>query len=907
MSESYMSLNELPSSELARIDAICLKYESNVRGGDTPDINEIVRRHGGQHADLLRQELELVRDELASSFRSTAPDDAGSSGGGFASAKLPETGSRIGPYVVQDLLGRGGMGVVFKAIDERLDRTVAIKLLAAQIAERRDWTERFEREARAVAAISHPNIVELFDIGASDGLPYAVMEYLDGQLLDSRLRSGEMDPVEVRRIGAQIADALATAHEANVVHRDLKPHNIMLVRRRGGDIVGSAVGQADQGTESTIVKVFDFGLSRISSGGQIPDNGRIHSSHRGNQDGDGDEGGEGIVLGTPGYMAPEQIRGEVVTPAADIFSLGCLLFEAFYGKRAFEGRTRGTLFEATLNDIPQSDPIRRRDDIELADLIERCLHKDAGQRPASAALIAKQLRQTSLANRNTLGSPDSGDQSTQVSRRVLLELVGGGLVGAAAGSLLFDDSANELAEVDSIAVLSFIDDSPESSSDDSREGMTTVPPPIGDSELKRGEQLAALLVHELTRLSEVKVPRYRPFIAETPMQFREIGETLEVDALVTGSMRTVKHGEKEFLELDIQIVSAKTGNQLWGKKLQTDSGDNLLEQSKVATEIASVIGHRLTSTGDELAPPSVESFHCLLHGKTRSDPDSLRGLEMALTCFEKAHDVDRRFADPIAGISLTSITLAAQTGIEKSVRLVLQARERSREALQIDPNSIDARLASAMLDWQTTMRYPQADRTFQELVMVEPNNWQVRHQYGLLLLTMHRTIDAIKSLREASQLNPLSVLVKVDLARAHWFSGNQERAIQDAQRIRDRFGNNPLARGLLVDIFEQQERFADAADQDETLSLSSTPTADEYFGKRRERLLELPYGPFGEVVNAAILQTRTGGIDSHAFADLIDPVPPMLPLILAVHPSFGSVRLLERASDILFETNLSIS
>jgi tetratricopeptide (TPR) repeat protein len=276
-------------------------------------------------------------------------------------------------------------------------------------------------------------------------------------------------------------------------------------------------------------------------------------------------------------------------------------------------------------------------------------------------------------------------------------------------------------------------------------------------------------------------------------------------------MCTIKQGSKEFLELDVQIVSAKTGKTLWGNRLQTDSGDNLLEQSKVATEIASVIGHRLTSTAAEMAPPSVESFHCLVDAKTRSDPDSVRGLEMALKCFQNAHNVDRRFADAIAGISLTSITLAAQTGTEKSVELILQARESSKEALQLDPKSIDARLAAAMLDWQTVSRFQEADRAFQELVMTAPNNWQVRHQYGLLQVATGRTGEALRSLREASQLNPLSVLVKVDLARAHWYSGNAERAIQDGRRIRDRHENNLLATGLLVDIYEQQGRFAEAA------------------------------------------------------------------------------------------------
>ena len=792
-----MSLEELPASELARIDAICLQYETDFRSGQKPDIAKIVERHGGNNADVLRKELELVSEELENRPLNLADTELGTANTHFSLARLPVPGVKIGRYVIKELLGRGGMGVVFKAYDERLDRSVAIKMLAVETAREGDLKERFEREARAVAAISHPNIVELFDVGANDGLPYAVMEYLDGELLDARLKRERMSVDEVRRIGAQIADALATAHQCDVVHRDLKPHNIMLVHRSGA--AGGSNGESDHTdadtAASTIAKLFDFGLSRAPSS-------NMRESVT--------DTSEGTILGTPGYMAPEQTRGESVTPAADIFSLGCVLHEAFYGKRAFEGQTRVSLFAATLSDDPQTDPIRRREDMALAGLIESCLQKDASQRPPSAAMIAKQLRQRDRKSLAATPQEEPNPSKGQVTRRRLLELVGGGVAGAAFGAMVANGEGNELAQIDSMAVLSFVDDTPESAPSSSPSDEV-LPPPIGDARLRRGEEIAALLVHELTRLSDVKVPRFRPFIAETPSEFRQIGTTLEVDALVTGTMRTIQQGSKEFLELDIQIVSAKTGKALWGNRLQTDAGDNLLEQGRVATEIASVIGHRLTSTAAEVAPPSVESFHCLVHGKTRSDPDSRRGLEMALKCFQKAHNADRRFADAIAGISLTSITLAAQTATKKSVELIRQARESSKEALQLDPKSIDARLAAAMLDWQTVSRFQQADRAFQELVMIAPNNWQVKHQYGLLQVATGRTREALRSLREASQLNPLSVSVKVDLARAHWYSGNAERAIQDGQRIRDRYDNNLLAKGLLIDIYEQQGRFAEAA------------------------------------------------------------------------------------------------
>ncbi|MFK8114660.1 MAG: protein kinase [Rubripirellula sp.] len=875
-------MNDLPASELARIDAVCLEYEASLRRGESPSIQSLVEAHGGASADLLAKELHSIHEELDSARTQSQASTVGY----FDPLQLPTSGTLIGPYVIGETIGRGGMGVVFKALDKRLNRPVAMKMLAIEVAKQRDLTERFERESRAVAAISHPNIIELFDVGQFDGMPYAVMEFLDGELLDARLKRGAMTAEGVRRIGAQIADALSTAHAAGVVHRDLKPSNVMLVGRHGGD--RKPMDPVD--STSSIAKLFDFGLSRAPQGIQQME-----------------ETVEGVIMGTPGYMAPEQTLGESITPAADIFSLGCVLFEAFYGKLAFGGPTKARRLAATLKDEPKSDPLRRREDVALADLIQHCLQKDASDRPASAAVVANRLRSPQLEPVDSVVDRiESGYLAGQTTRRRVLELVGGGILGGAIGAFYLSGDASEIASVKSIAVLSFnVADSLAVASTAEQTSKIRPPDPVGTAELDRGERLAGLLVHELTRMSGVSVPRFRPLVAETPNQFREIGELLEVDALVTGDIRVIARGTTEFLEIDVQILSARTGLQLWGKTIQTESADNLLEQSRIATEIAAVIGQRLTSTGEGDAPPSVKSFNCLVDGKVRSDPDSLQGLEMALMCFQKARDADKGSAEPLAGIALTSITLAAQSEPEKAVQLIRQARENSKAALEFDPSSIDARLAEAMLDWQTVGRYQQAERAFKELLMVDANDWQVRHQYGLLQIVMGRGTQAMKSLREATQLNPMSVVAKVDRARAQWFSGNRERASQDAKLIRDRYKNDVMARGLLVDIYEQQTQFVEAAAEHDSFEFAAGDTAEQYFRQRREKLQELPYGPFGVALNEAILQSRSqAGLTPTDFAILIEPThPPMLPLVLSAHPSMNAVRSYPRAIELLEDAN----
>lgn len=288
-----MNLDDLSASELAFIDSVCLDYESQYRRGNAPDIADVVSQHAGPLAEPLRRELELVREELQSdaTIAGTAIGTKAGTATGTASTivdsfRVPDPGTELGPYIVGETIGRGGMGVVLAATDRRLDRRVAIKILASELAKSDELTERFDREARSVAAISHPNIVELFDVGSYDGLPYAVMEYLDGELLSDRLKRADFSADETRDLGAQIADALAKAHEADVIHRDLKPQNVMLVPRVGGESL------ENPGQVGTLVKLFDFGLSRSP---------RNLSSQRQH------DTVEGVILGTPGYMCRSRL------------------------------------------------------------------------------------------------------------------------------------------------------------------------------------------------------------------------------------------------------------------------------------------------------------------------------------------------------------------------------------------------------------------------------------------------------------------------------------------------------------------------------------------------------------------------------------------------------------------------
>jgi hypothetical protein len=276
-------------------------------------------------------------------------------------------GTRLGPYEIVSRLGAGGMGEVWRAKDTRLDRSVAIKVLPESFERNDEFRARFEREAKAISSLNHPNICTLFDVGHENGTSFLVLELIEGEQLTDRLRNGPLPTEQLLRFGAQIADALARAHKQGIVHRDLKPGNVMLTR--------------------TGAKLLDFGLAR--SGAEASPiqglSGTTAMAQPLTQ--------EGTILGTFQYMAPEQLEGLEADARTDIFALGTLLYEMATGKRAFEGKSRTSLIAAIVSSQPA--PISQLAPMAPAALdrvVRKCLEKDPEDRWQSAHDVATELR-----------------------------------------------------------------------------------------------------------------------------------------------------------------------------------------------------------------------------------------------------------------------------------------------------------------------------------------------------------------------------------------------------------------------------------------------------------------------------------------------------------------------------------
>src|SRR5713101_1210045 len=269
------------------------------------------------------------------------------------------SGTRLGPYEIVAPIGAGGMGEVYRARDTRLDRAVAVKILPAEFAQNAQFKVRFEREAKTISHLSHPNICTLYDVGDN----YIVMELLEGDSLADRLVKGPLPLPEVLKYGVQIAEALGKAHREGVTHRDLKPGNVMITK--GG------------------AKLLDFGLAKSAIATAKPSDATIHKPLT----------QEGVILGTFQYMAPEQLAGEEPDARTDIFALGAVLYEMATGNRAFEGKTKTSLIAAIVSGEPKSmSLLQPLTPPALEHVIRKCLAKEPEERWQNATDIAEELR-----------------------------------------------------------------------------------------------------------------------------------------------------------------------------------------------------------------------------------------------------------------------------------------------------------------------------------------------------------------------------------------------------------------------------------------------------------------------------------------------------------------------------------
>ncbi len=607
-------------------------------------------------------------------------------------------GTRLGPYEVLAKLGAGGMGEVYRARDTRLDREVAIKVLPERLAQDAGALARFEREAKVVASLSHPNILAIHDFGREGPVAYAVTELLEGETVADRLLQGPLPWRRAAEISIAVAEGLSAAHVKGIIHRDLKPQNLFL-------------------TTDDRVKILDFGLARrdqpISA-----DDATAAPTQTGTM--------PGTVLGTVGYMSPEQVRGEPTDARTDLFAFGCLLYEMASGQRAFHRRTAADTMAAVLNEGPAEAPVQNLP-LGLRHLILRSLEKNPQTRFQSAHDLAFALKEL-------LRTPSGEMPLSSGSHRRPLE---------------------------SLAVLPFANASGDADAEYLSDG-------IADTIIQTLSRLPNLRVMARSTLS-----RYRGVDVDP----RLVGTELRVGAVLTG--RVLHRGES--LVVKAELVDARDGSQIWGETYNRRLEDLLALEADISREISEKL--RLKITGEEvdrLARRSTESpaaHRLYLRGRFFLEKRSAESLRKAIEHFQQAIEEDPEYALAYAGIA-ECYDFQGFYGYRSPNESFPKAKAAANRALELDATIPEAYAARGVARFYYDWDVPGAEADYLKAIAAGPSYANARQYHAVLLAAVSRFDESFAEVGRAEELDPLSLPIKTTASWTRLLSRRFDEAVE---------------------------------------------------------------------------------------------------------------------------------
>jgi len=733
----------------------------------------------------------------------------------------------IGPYRIVSKIGEGGMGEVYLAEDSRLHRKVALKILPSEMATNEDRMRRFKQEATAAAALNHPNIAHIYEIGESDGLNFIAMEFVDGVTLREKLHR---EPTELRKLLRYLqhaAEGLSKAHASGIVHRDLKPDNIMITRE----------GHA---------KILDFGLAKLIETQQPA---AINNSNSGEEATAilQQHSTPGVIMGTVGYMSPEQAQGKTneIDQRSDIFSFGCILFEAATRHKPFEGDSIvKSLHSLIYEPAPQIKDLNPLAPADLQRIIRRCLAKDKEERYQTikdVAIELKELRrevETSADSDTTVPPPlrSADEHDTNSGSSVMatsaptgslpptgssVEFVAQGLkrhkLGVAialvitiAAVVLFAyylrGGKNGVA-IDSIAVLPFQNKSSDADTEYLADGLA-------ESLIYRLSQLPNLNVSPTS-----SVMRYKGKEAD----IAQIAKELEVDAVMSG--RVSQRGDN--LTISVELVDSRTKKIIWAEQYDRKMSDLLATQREIATTIAQKLELKLSGTEakgiTKRYTDNNEAYQLYLRGRysfaKRTKDEMLRAVEY----FRQAIKLDPKFALAYARVAETYGSMPAYPYLSPKEAFP-QAKAAAQQALQIDPTLAEAHtfLAYSLViyDWN----WAEAERSFKRAIELDPNNSAAHFRYGQIYLAPTGRLDeAIVEIERGLDLEPLDINMGATLAWAYLVAEQNDKAVAQAKKTYDLEPSHPIGRWILSQAYIAKGMYAEAISLNEQW-LQTDPT-----------------------------------------------------------------------------------
>jgi eukaryotic-like serine/threonine-protein kinase len=709
--------------------------------------------------------------------------------------------TNLSHYRIISKSGAGGMGEVYLVQDTKLDRKVALKILTSDLAANHDRMRRFVQEAKAAAALNHPNIAHIYEIGEADGVNFIAMEYVDGETLHEKIHQEKSELRVLLKHLLQVAEGLAKAHASGIVHRDLKPDNIMITRD----------GHA---------KILDFGLAKLlETAGQKPDP-RVPGGAAG-WDGEGgllNEPGSseiatammpvqhstpGVVMGTVGYMSPEQAQAKLVDQRSDIFSFGCILYEAATGRKPFAGDSIiETLHKIIYEPAPAITDFNPSASPDLQRVIRKCLAKEPEKRYQTIRDAANDLEElleemkgvsdiersvTPSASATTSGAIKSTDDYMRAESTASVtqqpassaEYIVSGIrqhkltaaiavivlvIGAAGLGLYLHARSTEVA-IDSIAVLPFDNQSRDPNTEYLSDGVTES------------------IINSLTQLPNLKVIarssvfRYKGKQTDPITVANELG----VRAVLTG--RILQRGEN--LTVSAELIDARDNKQLWGERYERKVSDLLSVQRDIAQEISGKL--RLKLSGAEqnrvVRQPTenTEAYQLYLQGRYQWNRQTEDSAKKAFQYFRQAVDKDPNYA--LAHVGMADSYWVLGDASLSMLEAMPKAKEEAMKALQLDDSLAEAHTSLAMVKFFFEFDWTGAENEFKRAIELNPNYAEAHHQYGWLLAQSGRPAEGLEEMKRAQRLDPLNLVINIDLNAPLYLQRRFDLSVEQSRKV----------------------------------------------------------------------------------------------------------------------------
>ena len=763
------------------------------------------------------------------------------------------------------------MGEVFLAQDTKLDRKVALKILPSEFAEDKDRMSRFVREAKSASALNHPNIITIHEIGESDGTHFIATEFIDGKTLNDYKQANPLNYKSALEIAIQVASALDEAHLAGIVHRDIKPDNVM-IRANG------------------LAKILDFGIAKLSD--------KRVGEERGAKERVGEEDGTliapsphrpiapsphtqpGMIIGTANYMSPEQAKGKVVDARTDIFSFGVVLYEMIAGQLPFEGENALEMIGAILKDEPK--PLNSDVPNEITKIINKCLRKNRDERYQTIKDVGNDLKDVkqelelkNLMERSIV--PNQDENKTQILQATTLDEINqtttnqtvasnpktkylaAGLLTLllAVGGFFGYKYLSPTKQIESIAVMPFENKSGNADVEYLSDGMTET------------------LINSLSQIPNLNVKARSTVFRYKGKEFdlKKIAAELNVQAILTGQV--VQRGDQ--MTLNLELIDAKTENVLWGNKYERKASDLVSLQSEIARDVSGKLKSKLSSAEvasvEKNYTANSEAYQLYLKGRFHWNKRQIPEFEKAIVFFKQAIEKDPKFALAYSGLADT-YSLIPASGDFRPKEYLPQAKAAALKALELDPTLAEAHASLALVKLFYDYDWAGAEESYKRAIELNPNYATAHQWYSRLLSRSGRHDEAIQEIRKALELDPFSLAINWGMCVILEYAGRFDEALLQNKKTNELFPNEVSFHFLNGNIYSDQAKY-DQAVEEYLLGEKASNAKPEMIAKLKEAYEKGGWGRYGRMVqeihleelNAKQAKDRPGYVKAVDYAD----------------------------------------